>query len=158
MFSYFRKPKFVFFGGSESKFAQIILDRLIAAGWKPLAEFRDAKAPLNPEYLKSLGADFFLVAAFAKILKKDVIEIPARGTIGIHPSLLPKYRGPSPIQSAILNDEKETGATLFLIDEKVDHGPILATSNLRLATSDTYEILLEKLAEHLFFCQILLFL
>src|SRR3989338_2465852 len=139
--------KYVFFGGQESKFAQIVLDGLKNAGLNPIAEIRDAKAPLDAKYLESLGADFFLVASFAKILKREIIGIPPKGTIGVHPSLLPKYRGPSPIQSAILNDENETGTTLFLIDEKVDHGPILATNHLRLATSDNYESLLEKLAK-----------
>src|SRR3989344_3233634 len=118
--------KYIFFGGQESDFAQIILDSLKSAGWQPLAEIRDAKKPLDLTYLKSLNADFFLVAAFGKIVKKELIEIPPKGVIGVHPSLLPKYRGASPIQSVLLNDEKETGTAIFLIDEKVDHGPIIA--------------------------------
>lgn len=137
--------KFVFFGGQESQFAQIILDGLKNAGWQPLAEIRDAKKPLNLGYLKSLKADFFLVAAFAKILKKEILNIDLP-VIGVHPSLLPKYRGPSPIQSAILNDEKKTGTTLFLIDEKVDHGPALAKREAQIANNDTYESLQKKLA------------
>src|SRR3989344_5918744 len=56
--------------------------------------------------------DFFIVAAYAKIIPKEILDIPRLGTIGVHPSLLPKYRGASPIQSAILNDEAETGTTL----------------------------------------------
>lgn len=139
--------KYVFFGGQESEFAQIILDRLIKAGKKPIAEIRNSKLPLDEDYLKSLNADFFLVAAFAKILKKEIISIAKKGTVGAHPSLLPKYRGASPIQSALLNGEKETGTTLFLIDEKVDHGQILAVNNLQLATSDNYGSLIKKLAE-----------
>jgi methionyl-tRNA formyltransferase len=139
--------KFVFFGGKESRFAQIFLDELKKGGLAPVAEMRDAKAPLDAEYLKSLGADFFLVASFAKILKKEIIEIPLKGTIGVHPSLLPKYRGASPIQSAILNDEKETGTTLFLIDEKVDHGPIINHKSLIINYKDNYLTLEEKLAK-----------
>ena len=138
--------RYVFFGGRESKFAQIILDELKNSGFDPIIEIRDAKAPLNFEYLKSLNADFFLVASFAKILKKEIIEIPLRGTIGIHPSLLPKYRGASPIQSALLNDEKETGTTLFLIDEKVDHGTIINQKSLAIGHEDNYISLEEKLA------------
>lgn len=136
---------FVFFGGQESQFAQIILDGLKNAGWQPLAEIRNAKQPLNLNYLKSLKADFFIVAAFAKILKKEVLNISP--VIGVHPSLLPKYRGPSPIQSAILNDEKETGVSLFLIDEKVDHGPIMSNVKCQMSNVDTYESLEKKLAE-----------
>lgn len=128
-------------------FAQIVLDNLANAGWEPLASIRDAKSPLDAEYLRSLGADFFLVAAFGKILKKEIIDIPPKGVIGAHPSLLPKYRGPSPIQAAILNGEKTAGTTLFLIDEKIDHGSVLATNKLQLTTNDNYETLEKKLAE-----------
>lgn len=146
---------FVFFGGKESRFAQIFLDELKKSGLSPIAEIRDAKAPIDVEYLKSLNADFFLVASFAKILKKDILEItrpinlinPYIPVIGAHPSLLPKYRGPSPIQSVILNDEKETGTTLFLIDEKVDHGPIITSDKLQVTSDDNYVSLEEKLAK-----------
>ncbi len=76
--------------------------------------------------LFELQPDVFIVAAYAKILPKEILEIPRLGTIGVHPSLLPKYRGPSPIQSVILAGEKETGTTLYLLNEKMDEGPILA--------------------------------
>lgn len=138
--------KYVFFGGQESEFAQIILDELTEAGMPPVAAIRDARAPLDLDYLRSLKADFFLVAAFGKILKKELLEIPPKGTIGIHPSLLPKYRGASPIQSVILNDERETGTAIFLIDEKVDHGAVLGMEKLPIESDDTYSTLAEKLA------------
>ena len=139
--------RYVFFGGQESEFAQIILDKLEKAGHPPLAAYRNAKENINLKKLEAYNADFFLVASFAKILKKEVINLPKKGVVGVHPSLLPKYRGASPIQSALLNNEKETGTTLFLIDEKVDHGPILAAGNLQIGTSDNYGTLLKKLAE-----------
>ncbi|MBI5306372.1 methionyl-tRNA formyltransferase [Candidatus Wolfebacteria bacterium] len=91
--------------------------------------------------------DFFIVAAYAKIISKEILEIPRLGTIGAHPSLLPKYRGATPIQSAILNNEKETGAAIFLIDEKVDHGRIVASSKYKVLSADDYESLMRKLAE-----------
>lgn len=91
--------------------------------------------------------DFAVVAAYAKILPKEIIELPKLGIVGVHPSLLPKYRGSTPIQSVILNGEQETGTTLFLIDEKVDHGSILAVDHLPITKNDTYETLLKKLAE-----------
>lgn len=97
--------------------------------------------------LKALKPDFFVVAAYAKIIPKEVLGIPRLGTIGVHPSLLPKYRGASPIQSAILNGEAETGVTLYLMDEKMDNGPILGLRTLDLGLSETYETLLKKLAE-----------
>lgn len=97
--------------------------------------------------LRALHPDFAIVAAYAKILPKEVIAIPRLGAIGVHPSLLPKYRGATPIQSAILAGEAETGTTLFLIDERVDHGPILAYRKWRMAYGDTYEALMHALAE-----------
>ncbi len=95
--------------------------------------------------LKQYDADVFVVVAYSKILKKDIIEIPRLGVIGVHPSLLPKYRGATPIQSVILAGEKETGATLFMIDEKIDHGSILAQEILPIE-NPTYKELEHQLA------------
>lgn len=102
--------------------------------------------------LKSYEADFYVVAAYSKILKNELINIPPKGVIGVHPSLLPKLRGASPIQSAILNGLTTTGVTLFLIDEKVDHGAILARQILNWELNPPtggmdYEELSQKLAE-----------
>lgn len=91
--------------------------------------------------------DFFVVAAYSKILPKEILDIPRLGTVGVHPSLLPKYRGPTPIQSAILAGEKETGVTLYLLDEKMDHGPILSNEKLVMSNEETTETLTKKLAE-----------
>ena len=94
------------------------------------------------------GVDFAIIAAYSKIIPKTILDsLPAK-FIGIHPSLLPKYRGPSPIQAAILNGDEKTGTTLFLMDEKVDHGAIIANSEFRIQNSEwNYENLLKKLAE-----------
>ncbi len=70
--------------------------------------------------------DAAIVAAYGKIIPERYLGIPKHGFINIHPSLLPKYRGPSPIQTAILRGEKETGITIMLMDKEMDHGPILA--------------------------------
>ena len=92
--------------------------------------------------------DVFIVAAYAKILPKEILEIPRLGTIGVHPSLLPKYRGASPIQTALLHGERETGVTLYLMDEKVDHGPVFAARKLEFPISNfQFPILRQKLAE-----------
>ncbi len=96
--------------------------------------------------LRELKADFYVVAAYAKILSQNLIDIPSMGVIGVHPSLLPRFRGASPIQSVILEGEKETGVTLFLIDEKVDHGPIISFSRLEVGDKN-YETLMNELAE-----------
>ncbi|MBI2034006.1 MAG: methionyl-tRNA formyltransferase [Candidatus Liptonbacteria bacterium] len=109
---------------------------------------------LQPEDLKTISprlsaleAEFFILAAYAKILPKEILQIPRLHVIGVHPSLLPKYRGPTPIQNAILNGEKETGVTLYLLDEKVDHGEIIAAASYKLDGNETYEKLMRKLAE-----------
>lgn len=69
---------------------------------------------------------FFVVAAYGKILPQALLDIPSKGTLNVHPSLLPRLRGPSPIQSAILQGEKETGVSIMLLDALMDHGPLLA--------------------------------
>ena len=97
--------------------------------------------------LKALEPDIFVVAAYAKIIPQAVLDIPKLGTLGIHPSLLPKYRGASPIQSAILGGEKETGVTIYKMDAGMDSGEILAARVSPLAASDTYATLEEKLAK-----------
>jgi len=78
----------------------------------------------------SLGAEVFLVADHGTILPRAILDIPPRGILNMHPSLLPKLRGPSPIRTAILNDEQETGISIMLIDEKMDHGPLLAQKKI----------------------------
>jgi methionyl-tRNA formyltransferase len=79
------------------------------------------------ETLKMLDPEIFLVASYGKIIPHSVLDIPKKGSLNIHPSLLPKYRGATPLQSTILADDKDTGVTLMLMDDKMDHGPILAT-------------------------------
>ena len=78
------------------------------------------------DLLRDGGFDLFVVASYGKILKQELLDIPKHGTLNVHPSLLPKLRGASPIVSAILNDEKETGVTIMLLDAGMDSGPILA--------------------------------
>lgn len=68
----------------------------------------------------------FVVADYGVLLPQKLLDLPKRGVINMHPSLLPRLRGPSPIRSAILSDEKETGVSVMLLDEKMDHGTILA--------------------------------
>lgn len=139
---------FVFFGTPE--FATIILEKLIESGYKLAAVFRDPKESVSVliEKIKDLKPDLAIIAAYGKILPKEILEIPRLGFINVHPSLLPKYRGASPIQSAILNGETETGVTIMKIDEEMDHGPILANYKLQITNYKiTYLELSQKLAE-----------
>jgi len=76
---------------------------------------------------KLRNVDLAIVVAYGKIIPKSILNTLPAGFINVHPSLLPKYRGPSPIQSAILNGDEKTGVTIMLLDEKMDHGPILAS-------------------------------
>lgn len=90
---------------------------------------------LDSEFLYKIqdtGYDLFLVAAYGKLLKKELLDIPEHGTLNVHPSLLPEFRGSSPIESAILDGVAETGASIMLLDEHMDHGPILAQTKVPL--------------------------
>ncbi|MFP3974600.1 MAG: methionyl-tRNA formyltransferase [Dehalococcoidia bacterium] len=97
--------------------------------------------------LRSLAPDIIVVAAFGQILPQSVLDIPGLGGLNIHPSLLPKYRGASPIASAILSGNEETGVTIMLMDTGMDTGPILAQRRIPIDSEDTAESLEGKLAE-----------
>ena len=97
--------------------------------------------------LKGLEVDLFVVVAYGSIIPQTILDIPKSGAINVHPSLLPKYRGASPIQSALLNGEKETGITIMLIDAKMDHGPILVQKVIELTGEETNDLLHESIAK-----------
>jgi len=96
------------------------------------------------EQLKNLKADLFVVASFGRIFSNEFLNIPKYGIINIHPSLLPKYRGPTPVQTAILNGDKKTGVTIIKLDEKVDHGPVLEQRIIEIKENETSENLLKR--------------
>lgn len=89
--------------------------------------------------------DLAILVAFGKIIPAEILNIPKYGFLNVHPSLLPKYRGPSPIQSAILAGDKKTGVTIIKLDKEVDHGPTLAQKEVDIENFDTHETLVEKL-------------
>ncbi|MDO8593918.1 MAG: methionyl-tRNA formyltransferase [bacterium] len=76
--------------------------------------------------LETTECGLFVVASYGLILPENILAIPQHGTLNVHPSLLPKYRGATPIESQILNDEKEVGVSIMLMDEEMDHGPIVS--------------------------------
>ena len=106
---------------------------------------------VQPESLKNFSpaslpqADIFVVFAYGLLIPKAILHLPSHGTINIHPSLLPKYRGPTPVQSAIINGETETGVSIMLLDEQMDHGPILEQIKVAIDPEDTTETLTHKL-------------
>jgi len=117
-------------------------------GWNvPVLQPR-GKSELK-QVLRGVRADCFIVAAYGKILPEEVLSLPPRGTVGVHPSLLPAYRGPSPMRSALLTGERRTGVTLFLLDREMDHGPVLAERELARDLDDLYYEELESLLAEL---------
>jgi len=110
--------------------------------WQP----GSLKRPENIEVLAAYHADLYTVAAFGQILPQAVIDQPRYGTLNIHASLLPKYRGVSPISEAILQGDAESGVTIMLIDAGVDTGPMLLQRSIPLAADETTGSLTTKLA------------
>lgn len=170
------KPKIIFIGTPE--FGAIILEELCKNKYKPVLVITETDKPvgrkqiltpspvkvsaekchiplLQPEQITNskseilnLKPDLIITAAFGQILPKEILKIPKYGCLNVHPSLLPKYRGPSPIHSIILNGDKESGVTIMLMDEKIDHGPIIAIANAKYQISNiTYQELSKKMAE-----------
>jgi methionyl-tRNA formyltransferase len=86
--------------------------------------------------LDGIEADFFIVVAYGMIIPQHILDIPEFGSINIHYSLLPKYRGASPIQESLLHGDKETGVTLIKMDEKLDHGPVFLMKRIEIDSDD----------------------
>src|SRR3989344_6174110 len=93
------------------------------------------------QQLKEQKAPVAALAYFGLILPGNILNIFPKGIFNIHPSLLPKYRGPTPVQTAILNDDIETGVTIIKLDKEVDHGPILNQVTEPILPDDTAETL-----------------
>ena len=103
----------------------------------------------NPEALQSLTAwapDLIVVAAFGQILRQEVLDLPLHGCLNVHASLLPRWRGASPIQAAILAGDAETGVTIMRMDKGLDTGPILIERAIPIAPDDTAATLSDKLS------------
>ncbi len=104
--------------------------------------------PDSIEKIKKLNPDLIILCAYGQIIPKEILDIPKLGALNVHPSLLPKYRGPSPIQATILNGDKITGVSLMIMDEKMDHGSIISNFKFQISNSKfTYEELSKKLSE-----------
>lgn len=97
--------------------------------------------------LKELKPDLGVMADFGKILPVDMLSIPKHGIVNIHPSLLPKYRGPSPIQATILNGDEVAGVTLMLTSKKMDAGDIISQTAVKISPSETSTTLKELLSD-----------
>lgn len=167
--------KIIFIG--TPRFASIILEKLVENNYKPVLAItapdkrKGRKKILTPpdvkitakkhnidiiqpkdinnlkDEIKGLNPDLIILTAYSQILKKDILEIPKYGCLNIHPSILPKYRGPSPIQTAILNGDKKTGITIYLMDEKIDHGKIISICEFPISLIINCQELSEELAQ-----------
>jgi methionyl-tRNA formyltransferase len=89
------------------------------------------------DQLKELEPDLNIVCSYGKIIPEEIIKLPKFQTINIHPSDLPKYRGPSPIQTTVLNGDKETAITVMLMDKEMDHGDIIEKLKIRITNHNT---------------------
>jgi len=167
--------KILFIGTPE--FGAIILEKLIKSGHKPFLVITETDKPtgrkqiitpppvkvlaekykivvVQPEKIENykleiekLKPDLGIIAAYGQILPKDILAIPQYGFLNVHPSLLPRHRGASPIQYTILNGDEKSGATIIRITEKLDAGPILAQKEIEISQKETFASLHNKLAE-----------
>jgi methionyl-tRNA formyltransferase len=119
--------------------------RALAAGVEVLQPTR-VRDPEWPDRLRALGADVAVVIAFGQILPRAVLDAPRRGSINVHGSLLPRYRGAAPIQWAIMRGETVTGITTFQMDEGMDTGATLRAASLSIDPAETAGALAARLA------------
>jgi len=119
----------------------------VALTWElPVVQPVSLKKPEVVKQLAELHPDVIVVAAFGQILPQSVLDIPGYGCINIHPSLLPRFRGASPVAAAILAGDEFTGVSLMLMDRGLDTGPILARAQIPISTQDTTGSLAAKLS------------
>jgi len=121
------------------RFGTIILEKLNQSAYRP-----DSVNELGD--IKNIKPDSIIVANFGEIIPQEILDIPRYGSLNVHPSLLPQHRGPSPIQTAILNGDKKTGVTIMLMDAQIDHGPILVQKETVIGPNETYLQLHDRLA------------
>lgn len=95
--------------------------------------------------IKEINPDIIVVVAYGKIIPKNIIDLPKYGIINVHASLLPKYRGASPIQSALINGDEYTGVTIMYIEEGLDTGNMILSKKIKIDENDNFEILHDKL-------------
>lgn len=161
------KLKIAFFGTPQN--AAIVLEKLIESPFKPslVITGQDTKAnrgqALTATPVKLVAEkhnipvdyklsaidnnfDLAILVAFGQIIPDDLLSKPKYGFLNIHPSLLPKYRGPSPIYEAILKGDEITGVTIIKLDAELDHGPMLTQKELEIEKADTHQSLMEKTA------------
>jgi methionyl-tRNA formyltransferase len=104
------------------------------------------RAPEAVARLTELAPDLIVVVAYGQIIPRSVLDIPAQGVLNVHASLLPRHRGAAPVNRAILDGDRTTGVTIMLMDELLDHGPILAAHQTEIGQCEGAAELTERLA------------
>ena len=162
--------KIIYFG--TDKYSELVLDKMIKAGNSihlvvtlpdsiksrgnkksptPIKAFCESKninfkvnMP-NKDEINNINPDVIVVASYGKIIPGYILKNSKYGAINLHPSLLPKYRGPSPVQTAIINDEKISGTSIILLNKTIDGGPIICQEKYKIKPEETYSEIIERL-------------
>lgn len=113
---------------------------------KNIAVFQPNKIKEDYEIISEINPDIIITCAYGQILPEEILNIPRLGCINVHASLLPKYRGASPIQWALLNGDKTTGVTIMYMDKSMDTGDIIAMESIDIKDSDNVKMLHDKLS------------
>lgn len=166
-------PKIVFI--STPEFGAIVLNKLVEGNFPPVLVITSPDKPagrnktitsppvkvlaqkhnipvIQPEKIieakdRVKETDLIIVASYSQIIPKEILEAPKHGSLNLHPSLLPRWRGPSPIQFTIIAADKKTGVTVIRMTDKVDAGPIVAKKEIGLQGTETYLSLHDRLAQ-----------
>lgn len=134
------------FTATSRKIKNNLIEELAKKYKLPILKTKNINSPDIIEKIRKTKPEVAIMADFGQIIKKDLLDLPKYGVINIHPSLLPRHRGPSPIQQTILDGDKKTGVTLIVANEKMDAGKIVSVVSFKLAGSETSTILKEYAA------------
>ena len=133
------------FYGRGKKLLESPVKQLAKTLHLPVFEPKSLKNRDIVEHIIKLSPDLIIVAAYGLIIPEEILTVPKYGVVNIHPSLLPKHRGPSPVATALLNGDLITGVSIMLLDKGMDSGPILATENLKITVEHNTQTLTEEL-------------
>lgn len=132
--------------GRKRRLRESPIKSLARAAGIPIMQPQRIRETAAIEALRSWDAEVFVVAAYGQILPKALLDLPRHGTVNVHASLLPRWRGAAPIQAAIRAGDRESGVTIMLVDAGLDTGPLLAKRALSLAEDETGGSLHDKLS------------
>ncbi len=124
-----------------------VIEEIARSAKIPIIKTDNINTPENIEFLKKTKAKLGIMADFGQMIKSEILSIPRYGIINIHPSLLPRHRGPSPVQQTILDGDRLSGVSLILTVNKMDAGPIISQISIKLSKSETSTILKDYLGK-----------